>query len=427
MLNLQPFFDFHRRQTRSLSAGYRRYLFDSIELDQRAILLYGFRGVGKTTLLQQLAQSRFRDIEQWLYLTADFYLLADRPVYELVDAYLKQQPGKLIVVDEVQKLPDWRRMVKNLIDGFPDVKFWFSGSSSIQLSENLTGSDTAEAAAHSFDADLNRRWSRYELRPMSFREYLNFRHKLDLPAYALSKLLADHTQIADHLVTAIKPLNTTVLKEFSDYLQHGCYPFYFEARNEDVYLSRLQALVEDVIEQDIGQLLGLKMPELQSVKKLYSTIASSPPFEPNIAKLAEACQVHREKIYQYLHYLELAGLTRNIYRDISKAMHITSKADKICLANTNLQVAHADSRVVSDRQIGSTREVFFVANFSPRAIVCHPRRADFMVGDLSFEIGGAAKSRQQVWNESHPYLVVDDTEVSYETGKLPLYLFGFLY
>ena len=50
-----------------------------------------------------------------------------------------------------------------------------------------------------------------------------------------------------------------------------------------------------------------------------------------------------------------------------------------------------------------------------------------MVGDLSFEIGGAAKSRHQVWSETHPYLVVDDTEVSYETGKIPLYLFGFLY
>ena len=406
---------------------HRRYLHSAIELEQRALLLYGFRGTGKTTLLLQLAQSQFRDIDEWLYLTADFYLLAERPVYELVEEFTKQQPSKLIVIDEVQKLPDWQRTVKNLIDGFPDLKFWFSGSSSIYLTENTPAQGSTGAAARRFDADLNRRLSRYELYPMSFREFLNFRHNLDLPAYQLSELLTSHTQIADHLVVGMKPLNTTILREFRAYLQHGCYPFYFESRNEDVYLSRLQALVEDVIEQDIGQLLGLKIPELQSLKKLYSSIASSPPFEPNIAKLADVCQVHREKIYQYLHYLEMAGLTRNIYRDITKAMHITSKADKICLANTNLQVAHSDPRVVSDRQTGSARKVFFVSNFSARTLVCHPRRADFMVGDLSFEIGGAAKSRHQVWSEAHPYLVVDDIEVSYEPGRIPLYLFGFLY
>jgi len=371
-----------------------------------------------------MAQSQYRDIEQWLYLTADFYLLAERPVYELVEEYIKQQPGKLIVIDEVQKLPDWRRIVKNLIDGFPEQKFWFSGSSSINLTEHTHSTDTA---MRQFDADLNRRLSRYELRPMSFREYLVFRHNLDLPAYPLGDLLASHTKIAEDLVATTKALNTTILKEFRAYLQHGCYPFYFESENNEVVLSRLQALVEDVIDQDIGQLLGLKTQERHSVKKLYATIASSPPFEPNIAKLAEAAQVHREKIYQFLHYLEMAGLTRNIYRDISKAMHITSKADKICLANTNLQVAHSDPRIVSDRQTGSAREVFFVSNFLASTLVSHPRRADFMVGELSFEIGGAAKSRRQVWNEDHPYVIVDDTEVLYESGKVPLYLFGFLY
>jgi hypothetical protein len=160
---------------------------------------------------------------------------------------------------------------------------------------------------------------------------------------------------------------------------------------------------------------------------LYSTIASSPPFEPNITKLADACQVHREKIYLFLHYLELAGLTRNIYRDITKAMHINSKANKICLANTNLQFAHSDPRVTSDRHIGSVREVFFVSNFKPDTILCHPRRADFMVGDKSFEIGGASKQRGQLKGEANAYLVVDDVEVSNDINKVPLYLFGLLY
>jgi len=410
-----------------LSTKHRRYLSSKIELEQRALLLYGFRGTGKTTLLLQLAQSQFSDIDQWLYLTADFYLLADRPVFELVEEYTKQQPAKLVVIDEVQKLPEWRRTVKNLIDGFPDLQFWFSGSSSIYLSDNSGQKVAGGSTARGFDADLNRRLSRYELWPMSFREFLNFSHNLELKAYQLSDLLATHTEIADHLVATMKALNTTVLSEFRSYLGYGCYPFYFESKNEEVYLSRLQALVEDVIEQDIGQLLGLKMQELQSLKKLYVTVASSPPFEPNIAKLADACQVHREKIYQYLYYLEMAGLTRNIYRDITKSMHITSKADKISLANTNLQVAHTDPRVVSERQKGSAREVFFVSNFRERSLVCHPRRADFMVGDLTFEIGGASKSRHQVIGESKPYVVVDDTEVSYEAVKIPLYLFGFLY
>jgi hypothetical protein len=50
-----------------------------------------------------------------------------------------------------------------------------------------------------------------------------------------------------------------------------------------------------------------------------------------------------------------------------------------------------------------------------------------MVGEVSFEIGGTSKSRQQLVGETEPYLVIDDLEVSYEPRKVPLYLFGFLH
>ncbi|MGD1884551.1 MAG: AAA family ATPase [Paracoccaceae bacterium] len=63
------------------------------------VVLLGPRQVGKTTLAQDIAESR-----DAVYL--DMERMADRQVLEEPDLYLDGQMGRLVVIDEIQLVPD---------------------------------------------------------------------------------------------------------------------------------------------------------------------------------------------------------------------------------------------------------------------------------------------------------------------------------
>ena len=62
---------------------------------QAGVVLLGPRQVGKTTLAQDIAETR-----EAIYL--DMERTADRQILEEPDLYLDAQIGKLVVIDEVQ-------------------------------------------------------------------------------------------------------------------------------------------------------------------------------------------------------------------------------------------------------------------------------------------------------------------------------------
>ena len=57
----------------------------------------------------------------------------------------------------------------------------------------------------------------------------------------------------------------------------------------------------------------------------------------------------------------------------------------------------------------------------------YPKSGDFLVdGQYVFEVGGKAKSKKQIKDETAAWVVADGLEIGVE-GKIPLWLFGFLY
>ena len=99
------------------------------------------------------------------------------------------------------------------------------------------------------------------------------------------------------------------------------------------------------------------------------------------------------------------------------------KPDKIYLENTNITNAINPSMVNK----GNTGETFFVNQLLNNNTISIPNEADFLVNNkYLFEIGGKNKTRKQIQNADHAYIVADDIE--YGSGnKIPLWLFGFLY
>ena len=96
-----------------------------------AIALLGPRQVGKTTLAQEIGQAR---ASLYLDLESD----ADRTKLAEPELYLARHQDKLVILDEVHRLPDLFRNLRGLIDrtrreGRRSGHFLLLGSASIDL------------------------------------------------------------------------------------------------------------------------------------------------------------------------------------------------------------------------------------------------------------------------------------------------------
>ncbi len=101
-----------------------------------------------------------------------------------------------------------------------------------------------------------------------------------------------------------------------------------------------------------------------------------------------------------------------------------TKPEKIYLDNTNLMAALAHSQQV-DR--GSLRETFFYSAVLPVSQVSAANPGDFLLDKrYTFEIGGKAKTTDQIKSKKDAYLAIDSVEIG-SGKKIPLWLFGFLY
>ena len=108
---------------------------------QAGVVLLGPRQVGKTTLAQDIAETR-----DAVYL--DMERSADRQILEVPDLYLDDQMGKLVVIDEVQLMPGLFGALRGQIDrrrraGYRTGQFLLLGSASNTLlqqsAESLAG------------------------------------------------------------------------------------------------------------------------------------------------------------------------------------------------------------------------------------------------------------------------------------------------
>ena len=80
-----------------IERSHRKSVEEALE-NQAGVVLLGPRQVGKTTLAQDISESR-----DAVYL--DMERTADRQVLEEPDLYLDEQVGRLVVIDEVQLVP----------------------------------------------------------------------------------------------------------------------------------------------------------------------------------------------------------------------------------------------------------------------------------------------------------------------------------
>lgn len=362
--------------------------------------IYGARGVGKTTLLLQNLKELKQNGKEVLYVRLDDFYFTENNLYELADEFRKNS-GEYLYLDEVHKYTGWARELKSIYDSMPGLKIVFSGSSIIELSKQ--------------EADLSRRALMYYMPELSFKEYLLLSDILEFPAYSLEDILSAHNSIASEISIKIP-----VLKYFKQYLKSGFYPFFLE-KNRD-YLMTLEQIIRTVIEVDFLHIEQFDSSKSKQILTLLRIVASSAPFIPNISKISEKTGLHRQTILLYLHYLEKAGLIKQL-NYLNKSISRLQKPDKLFLENPNLFYALNLGMV----NIGSLRETFAVNQLSVKHEIALHKQADFLIDNTYIiEIGGKNKNQGQIKDLPDSYLFVDDIETGYK-NKIPLWLLGFLY
>jgi predicted AAA+ superfamily ATPase len=376
-----------------------RYLYSNIRWTNRLIGIMGARGTGKTTLLLQHIKKNFPDRDKALYVSLDNIWFSKRGILELAEEFY-DYGGTHLFIDEVHRYKTWAIEIKNIYDSFPRLHVVFTGSSLLEIFRS--------------QVDLSRRAVCYNLHGLSFREFLQFESKLDVPAITLNEIITNHQHIAEEICGNLK-----ILPEFRNYLTYGYYPFYREGIEDFSY--RLQHVINLILDYDLPSVESIEYVSIQKIKKLLLIIASLAPYSPNMTRLSQDIESNRNATLKYLHYLQKAALLR-LLAPPQTTMGAMSKPEKVFLDNSNLLYA-----LTGNANIGNLRETFFANQLSTNHKIVAPEKGDFLVDDnYLFEVGGKNKTYEQIRNIENSFIAADDLEIGFG-NKIPLWLFGFLY
>lgn len=388
----QQLYSYMEGQLALTSEYFYRYLYQKIAWDDRMIGIVGPRGVGKTTMVLQYIKQHKQDIKA-LYISADIAYFTTHTLIEVADEWSKED-GKLFVIDEVHKYPEWSRELKQIYDTHPDMQIIFTGSSILDIQKG--------------SSDLSRRALIYTLQGLSFREYLYLFHNIDTPIFSLEDILAGKAYINQLL----HPLSY-----FREYLKSGYYPFATNGNFE----VRMQNIVIQTIETDIATYANLKTTTARKLRKMLTVVASLAPFKPNADTLATTLSVSRNNISDYLILLEQAQMIGQL-RDDTQGIRGLGKVEKVYLDNPNLMYVLNGGNI----DTGNLRETFFYNQMRVNHDVTSSRIADFAINEYTFEVGGRNKSQKQLGNTTHGFVVKDDIEFA-QGNIIPLWAFGLNY
>lgn len=248
----------------------------------RAIILYGARRVGKTTLVNQILANHAG--KRTRYLNCDLLSVRRALAVEeatTLKAFLGDQD--LVVLDEAQQIENIGRILKILVDEFPAMQIIATGSSSFSLVNQ-----TAEP--------LTGRMYRFELYPLSLEELAG-----------------------DQGYSAIEP-------RLDFLLRYGTYPSVVDLSEHEARIE-LDELVSNYLYRDA--LLFVGMGKSTVLIKLLELVARQLGQEISYQELGQALGIDRRTVVNYIDLLEqcfilfrFGAFSRNLRKEVAKSVKI---------------------------------------------------------------------------------------------------------
>ena len=392
---METFYRTHSYLVEHTNAPVRRDLMDEIDWNDRLIGIKGTRGVGKTTFLLQYAKEKFGTDHSCLFINMNNFYFSKYTLVEFAAEFVKRG-GKVLLIDQVFKYPEWSHDLRACYEMFPTLKIIFTGSSVMRLKEE--------------NPELSGIVKVYYLRGFSFREYLNLQSGNCFRAYTLQEILENHEQIAKTILRNVKPLDY-----FQDYLHHGFYPFFLEKRN---FSENLLKTMNMMIEVDILLIKQIELKYRSKIKKLLYLLAVDGPVAPNVSQLATEIQTSRATVMNYIKYLADARLINMVY---PKGEEFPKKPSKLMMHNTNLMYSIYPVKVEEQDVL----DTFFMNTlYKDHKLYKGDKGTSFMVDNgLHFRICAEGCKFK---NNPNVYYALHKLELGHG-NMIPLWLFGFLY
>lgn len=347
----------------------------------------GIRGVGKTVLMLQLA----REAKDSVYFSADSTLIKPFTIYEVVTK-LTKRGYKNIFIDEIHRKTEWDADIKTIYDEH-EARIIFSGSSALDITRT--------------SADLSRRTVLKELRPASFREFLNIRLGYDIPPIPFDMVIKSKVSLAKRYAETYDHVN--------EYMRYGgvLYP-------KNGFFEALENSVRKVILQDLSALRDINIKYETDVYKLLYLVARSPPFYTSYSSISRGLDISKTMAIRIVKDLESTGIIIAVSPCKKKGVDV-KKEPKIYLT---IPLREFFSKYGVEVNKGASREEFFVNHIRN---VCYlkgkrgEKTPDFRFKDTVIEVGGESKTGYQ----RPDYIAADGLS----TGgvRIPLFLFGFVY
>tara|TARA_R110002050_G_scaffold200492_1_gene335357 strand:+ start:15555 stop:16685 length:1131 start_codon:yes stop_codon:yes gene_type:complete len=233
----------------------RRLIKDRIKkklFSGKAILVFGARQVGKTTLLESFTKEY--DNVRWLNADdSDVQALFATPS----SSVFKKEFGqvKILIIDEAQRIEDIGIKLKLITDQLKDVQLIVTGSSAFELANDLNEPLTG------------RKWE-YHMYPLSYEEMINHHGFLE------ERRLLHHRLVYGYYpdVVTAKGDEKEVLKQLSDSYLYKDILIWNKVKKSDKLVKLLQALAfqlgNQVSYSELGKTVGLDNETIQNYIQL---------------------------------------------------------------------------------------------------------------------------------------------------------------
>ncbi len=346
------------------------------EHSRKAIVLMGARQVGKTTLLKKILAHK-----EYYFLNADDYSVRElltQPNTEEIRTIIGDHTH--VFIDEAQRVPDIGLTLKIIIDQFPHVQLYVSGSSSFDLGNRLQEPLTG------------RKWE-YELFPISWEEY---EHNLGY--------LKSQQQLENRLI-------------------YGMYPEVINNPGKEAIV--LRDLVNSYLYKDILAFAHIRKPEI--LEKLVQALALQVGSEVNYNELAQLIQVNKSTIQSYIQVLEkgylifrISSFSRNLRNEIKRNRKIYFYDNGIrnaIINNINQLDLRTDKGALWENFLMSERRKYhgYHSLFSKMYFWRNPQKQEV---DCVEEKDGRVRGYEFKWKEQKVKLPKTFTEAYNAEGKV---------
>ena len=246
----------------------------------KAVIIYGARQVGKTTLIKSIQKKDYQN---------SLFINCDEPDYRAIltdisSTELKEIIGSknVVFIDEAQRVKNIGLTLKLFVDNFPEKQVIATGSSSLDLSDEI-------------------------VEPLTGRKY-----EFQLFPFALSELEDKYSFLE-------------IQRILENRIIMGMYPEIVKKSDEAEIL--LKSLASSYLYKDVLQYQDIRKPEL--LEKLLTALALQIGSEVSYNELANLLGVSKQTVANYIQLLEksfvifhLSPFSRNLRNELTKLRKI---------------------------------------------------------------------------------------------------------